>query len=319
MKKRALVTGATGAAGSFFCEFLRAQHPEVEVHGTLHDPHFAFHKVEGVQYRAVELVSLVAVDYAVEQVKPDMVANFASWARVRESFDRPRAYLENNIQATLNLLEACRQYAPHARFLHCSTSEVYGNVPKGAYPGGIPESAPLCPVNPYAASKTAQEVIALSYFRSFSLPVVVTRAFGYQNSRRKDIAGTRFAVQIARVERGLQTELVHGNLESVRTFLDVEDVCTAYWLALTNGLPGTVLNVGSTVPVSIGELLGRLVSRASRVIPTRLDPALLRPVDVVDQVPAVERIRALGWMPKVELNESLDRLLTEARRVAQHS
>src|SRR5207249_2290830 len=97
-----------------------------------------------------------------------------------------------------------------------------------------------------------------------------------------------FARQVARIELRLQDELVHGNLDSVRTLIDVRDAMSAYWQALVQGEPGEVYNIGGTTTMTVGEFLERLTARAAVPIPHRLDRGLLRPADVTLQIPCID-------------------------------
>src|SRR6185436_3623523 len=134
------------------------------------------------------------------------------------------------------------------------------------------------------------------YFVSYGMRIVRTRMFAYLNPRRSDLFATSFARQVARIELGLQAELTHGNLDSVRTIIDVRDAMRAYWDALVHCTPGEAYNIGGTTTMVVGEFLNRLIAMAKVAIPTRVDPALLRPADVTLQVPSVEKfIRATGW------------------------
>lgn len=297
-----LVTGATGAAGSYFIEWLQREQPAVEIVGTTRAAGTGW-TVPNVLYVAVDLSLAHEDPLASEMLRNvlqgvDGVVNFASWARVGESFDRPEDYLHNNINLTINLLEAWRRLAPTACFLHVSTSEVYGAVSADAYPDGIPETAPIAPISPYAASKVAQEMAAFAYWRSYKLPLVVARSFGYINSRRADLVATAWAYQLACIEAGRQEPtLRHGNLASVRTFCSIEDLCAAYWRLLIYGIPGNTYNVGSTAPVALRCLLAALCGEA-RIPPITMQPnqALVRPADIPYQVPNADKIRSrLGW------------------------
>jgi len=136
-----------------------------------------------------------------------------------------------------------------------------------------------------------------------------------------DLFATSFARQVARVERGLQAEVLHGNLESVRTLIDVRDAMRAYWEAARHCEVGEVYNIGGNTTMTVGEVLKRLVAQARRPIPTRLDPRLLRPADVTLQIPLVDKfVRATGWAPRHDFDESLRHLLDYWReRVARET
>jgi nucleoside-diphosphate-sugar epimerase len=195
----------------------------------------------------------------------------------------------------------------------CSTSEVYGQVDPKDVP--IREEAPMRPASPYAVSKVAQDLLGYTYFAAYRMRIIRTRMFAYLNPRRIDLFATSFARQVARIEVGLQSDLLHGNLDSVRTIVDVRDAMRAYWEALLRCEPGEVYNIGGTATMSVGEVLKRLIAMARKPIPTRLDAALLRPADVTLQIPNVDRfVAATGWKPKYSFDDSLSHLLDYWRR-----
>ena len=131
--------------------------------------------------------------------------------------------------------------------------------------------------------------------------------FTYLNPRRSDLFAASFARQVARVEIGLQDEILHGNLDSVRTLVDVRDAMRAYWEATIHCDPGEAYNIGGTTTITVGEVLDKLISLSGQEIPTRLDPNLLRPADVTLQVPNIAKFQMkTGWYPKFSFEESLD-------------
>ena len=111
----------------------------------------------------------------------------------------------------------------------CSTSEVYGAVTKKDIP--IKEDQKINPVNPYAATKAFQDIISQIYFKCYKMNIVITRMFSYTNARRMNLFQTSFANQISQIEKKKKKFLTHGNLQSVRTFVDIDDAMNAYWLA----------------------------------------------------------------------------------------
>jgi GDP-mannose 4,6-dehydratase len=317
---RVLVTGIAGSGGSYLAEHLVETEPGVEVHGLARWHGAARDHLAAVRDRVAvheaDLLDLGAVLRVLRAVRPDAIFHLASHANVRASFDTPVGVVQNNVLGTLNLLEAVRLAGIDPVIQLCSTSEVYGQVGPEAVPIG--EDAPMRPASPYAASKAAQDLLGGTYHASWGLRIVRTRAFGYVNPRRPDLFASAFARQIARIEYGLAAELRHGNLDSVRTLVDVRDVMRAYWLAAVHGRAGAVYNVGGTEPVAVGEVLGRLVHLSRCRIPTRQDPRLLRPSDVTLQVPDVGRFRAAtGWRPEIPLDESLRALLAHWRAEAR--
>jgi GDPmannose 4,6-dehydratase/GDP-4-dehydro-6-deoxy-D-mannose reductase len=217
---------------------------------------------------------------------------------------------------TANLLEGIRQAGLDPVVQLCSTSEVYGQVDPRNVP--IREDCPLNPSSPYAVSKVAQDLLAYTYHRSYGMKVIRTRMFTYINPRRDDLFATSFAKQVARIEVGLQKELLHGNLDSVRTIIDVRDAMEAYWIATTLGRFGEVYNIGGPAVVTVGEFLEMLKGLALCPIPTRVDPALLRPADVTLQIPNITKFtRETGWAPRHNLEESIRFLLAHCRNAVK--
>ena len=122
---------------------------------------------------------------------------------------------------------------------------------------------------------------------------------------------------MAWIERGLQKEVVHGNLDSVRTLIDVRDAMRAYWEAILHCRAGEVYNIGGMTSMKVGDFLERLISLSKETIPTRCDPKLLRPADVTLQIPCVDKFKEeTGWEPKYSFEESMNDLLDYWRREA---
>ena len=282
-----LITGANGSAAYYLGQILENWYP--------------------LSRPECDLTDFPSVCRGLEYLEPDVIFHMASDANVRKSFDTARETIHNNVTGTVNLFEACRYAHIKPTIVICSTSEVYGNP--GRHP--ITEDFPLDPVNPYAVSKTTQDLLGAMYERAYSFRVVRTRAFGYVNPRRRDLSLSHFASQVVAVERGEAEEIRHGNLDSVRTFCDVRDIARAY--KLSSGLSG-VFNIGSERPVSIGDCLEILCSKAKVKVRTKEDPSLLRPTDVTNQIPDCSKFRkATGWEPEIPLEDSLEWLLTNFR------
>ena len=156
-----------------------------------------------------------------------------------------------------------------------------------------------------------------SYFTSYQMRIIRTRMFTYLNPKRTDLFASSFAKQVAWIEQGLQQELTHGNLDSVRTIIDMRDAMRAYWLAVLYCRPGEAYNIGGTTTMKVGDFLDRLIALSKTSIPTRCDPALLRPADVTLQIPCVEKfVSETGWEPKYSFDDSLIYLLEFWRKKA---
>jgi GDPmannose 4,6-dehydratase/GDP-4-dehydro-6-deoxy-D-mannose reductase len=314
---KALITGIGGSGGSYLADYLVAQQPQVEVHGITrwHSATTLANLAEcrsRVHLHECDLGDFVSVLEVMQKVKPDMIFHLASHANVRTSFITPLAVLQNNIGGTANLLEAVRVTGLSPRIQLCSTPEVYGRVAKTP----ITEDAPMNPVSPYAVSKAAQDLLGYAYFSAYQMPIIRTRMFTYLNPRRADLFATSFALQVARIERGLQAELLHGNLESTRTYIDVRDAVEAYWVAIEKCVPGEAYNIGGTMTKTVGEFLEILKLKSHVPIPSRVDPRLLRPADATLQIPSMEKfVKATGWRPKYSFEQSVEHLLQHCRAV----
>jgi GDP-4-dehydro-6-deoxy-D-mannose reductase len=287
----ALITGINGAAAHYLREYLIARGDEVH----------------GIGRPKVELTDYAQVSRELSAIAPDVIYHLAADADVLASFDDGGKTLRNNIDSAFNVLEAARKLPGRPVVQICSTSEVYGDPQHSP----AAESWPLNPSNPYAVSKTTQDLLGQMYAKCYGMRVVCTRAFGYVNPRRRDLCLSNFAAQIVAIERGEQQVLRHGNLDSVRTFCDTRDIARAY--AFAADLQG-VYNIGSEAEISIWQCLEILKGMAYCPIKTELDPALVRPLDIKRCVPDCTKFRqATGWEPVISLDDSLRWLLNYYR------
>ena len=317
--KTALITGVAGSGGSYLADYLVDNHPEIDVHGisrwhsatTQRNMEYCH---ERVRVHECDLTDFSSVLSTLKIVKPDLIFHIASHANVRASFDTPLSVLSNNVMGTANLLESVRSAELDPTLQLCSTSEVYGQVDSQNVP--IDETCLINPTSPYAVSKVTQDFLGATYFRSYGMKIVRTRMFSYINPRRADLFSTAFALQVARIEHGKQTVLRHGNLDSVRTLIDVRDAMEAYWVAIERGKPGEVYNIGGTTSITVGEFLETLRGMAKCPIVTEQDPMLLRPADVTLQIPDTSKFdEQTGWQPKHSFEESVAFLLDHCRSV----
>lgn len=316
--KKVLITGITGSGGSYLAEYIVDNHPDVQIKGISRWHSTSSNRnleriANKIELKDCDLSDFSSVQRTLKATKPDTIFHIASHANVRTAWENPLAVLNNNIMGTANLFEAIRESGTKPLIQLCSTSEVYGQVDPKNVP--ITEDCPIQPCNPYAVSKTAQDFLGLTYFMGFGIPIIRTRMFAYLNPRRADLFATSFATQVARIESGLQKELLHGNLDSKRTLIDVRDAMESYWLATTNGRPGEVYNMGGKTTITVGEFLGLLKQQATCDIPSRPDAALFRPVDVTLQIPDTSKFeRDTGWGPKYSFEESVKYLLDHCRQ-----
>ena len=319
--KKILITGISGSGGSYLAEYIVGKNPDIEVHGfarwhsTTSSKNLLSIEKQVIVHEC-DLLDFSSILNVLKTVQPDAIFHLASHANVRAGFITPLSVINNNVMGTANLFEAIRAADIDPIIQLCSTSEVYGQVDPKNVP--IKEDCPLNPSSPYAVSKTTQDMLGYTYFRSYGMKIIRTRMFAYLNPRRTDLFATSFARQVALIEAGKQKELVHGNLDSVRTLIDVRDAMRAYWDAIIHCDPGETYNIGGPTTVTVGEFLEVLKKLSSKNIPSRVDPKLLRPADVTLQIPCIDKfVKATGWKAKYTFEEGVEYLLSHWRSQIQ--
>jgi len=310
---RALITGITGFAGSHLAEYLLAEHPDVEVSGILRwrSRMDNIAHIEGkVRLLECDLRDATSVYRMLEQSRPDVVFHLAAQSFVPTSWSAPAETLSTNILGQTNLFEALRELALDPVVQIACSSEEYGLVLPDEVP--IKESNPLRPLSPYAVSKVGQDYLAYQYFQSYGIKAIRTRGFNHTGPRRGEVFVTsNFARQVARIEAGLHEPVIRvGNLDSVRDFTDVRDMVRAYWLAATKGRPGEVYNIASGTGITIRAMLDKLLALSKIAVKVEVDPARLRPSDVVTLIGDCSKFRAdTGWEPRIPFDRTLADLL----------
>ncbi len=315
---KVLITGITGFVGSHLADYILNNFPEIQIFGLARwrSPNDNIrHILDKITLEPGDLLDLPSLQTIISRQKPDVIFHLAAQSYVPYSFSSPVVTLNTNIIGTCNLLEAIRELkftADYDPVIHiCSSSEVYGQVKEDEVP--IKESNPFRPASPYAVSKVGEDMLAFQYWLSWKIKTIRTRMFTHTGPRRGEVfASSTFAKQIAAIEAGLAPPAVKvGNLESVRTFLDVRDAVKAYWLLVNKCPPGEVYNIGGVETMTVGEMLDRLL-KLSKVknIKVEVDPARLRPSDVTLQIPCIDKFtEATGWKPVIKFDKTLEDLL----------
>ena len=139
--------------------------------------------------------------------------------------------------------------------------------------------------------------------------------FTYFNARRTNLFASHWAYQIAKIEEGISSNLKHGNLDSSRSFLDIEDAMNAYWLAAKKGRIGEVYNIGGKKNLKLRSYLSKLILLSNKKINTCEDKKLLRILDINIQIPSSKKfIKHTNWKPKISFEKSLRKLLNDCRK-----
>ena len=241
-----------------------------------------------------------------QAVRPDWVFHLAASSSVAASWEDPAETLTNNLGAQANLFASLVRLDRLPRVLVVGSADEYGAPEHDD--ALLDEGAPLRPITPYGVSKVAQDYLALQYHLSHGLPVVRVRPFNHVGPGQSPaFAIASFARQVARIEAGLDEPVLRvGNLESRRDFTDVRDVVRAYGLAIEQGRPGEVYNIGSERSVALREVVDMLLGMSRTRIEVELDPSRTRPVEARAYRCDSSRFRRLtGWQPSIPLEQTL--------------
>jgi dTDP-glucose 4,6-dehydratase len=313
--KNLLVTGGCGFIGSNFVNYMAGKYPDVKIYNldclhycaslnnvcTVHTPNL--HTIIG-KIQDQELVTSLLETHQI-----DTVIHFAAQSHVDSSFTDSMRYTYDNVYGTHTLLECCRNYGKLERFVHISTDEVYGESELHEDEQPKTETSVMCPTNPYAATKAASELISRSYYYSFKLPVIITRGNNVYGPRQYyEKVVPKFIYQLSKGD----TCTIHGEGQSRRAFIHVDDVCRAVETITLKGKIGEVYNIGSPDEITVLELAHRLIKAIKG---NAEDPnAYLRFVEdrhfndkryyISD-----EKLRSLGWSPQVQLEDGLNKTI----------
>lgn len=304
---RSLITGCAGFAGSHLAEHLLEKGEEIiALVGIDEDWANIRHIQEHLRIESADLRDEERVLEVVRSTKPQRIYHLAALSSPLESVSNPKLTYQVNFMGTLNLLLAWRRLDMDCRFLFVSSSEVYGVVSAEHLP--LREDANPRPVNPYAGSKMAGEILCLQFYQSYGLPIVRVRPFNHTGPRQSsNFVCSSFARQLAEIDQGLRpAKVVAGNLEVKRDFSDVRDIVCGYYLLLEKGQPCEVYQLCSGRAVSMQSILQLLVSMASKPVQIEVDQSHVRTTDSPEVRGDYSKAEsAVGWQPRHELQATL--------------
>jgi dTDP-glucose 4,6-dehydratase len=299
-----LVTGGAGFIGSCFVR-LALQNPAFEIvnldkltyAGNLENLALV---ADHAHYRFIraDLCDLDGLRPIFEQVKPDAVIHFAAESHVDRSIFAPQPVFETNLRGSFNLLETMRAQRVN-RFVHVSTDEVYGSLEA---PLEADESFPLQPSSPYSAAKAGSDLLALGYFKTYKLPVIVTRASNNYGPYQFPEKLIPLMITNAFADKALP---VYGDGLQIRDWLFVEDHCRALLTILEKGRDGEIYNIGGNRSLPNKEVVDRILAITRK--PARL-------IEYVTDRPGHDRRYALssekltketGWSPQMDFERGL--------------
>jgi dTDP-glucose 4,6-dehydratase len=298
-----LVTGGAGFIGSNYVRHALATHGDWRVTtvdkltyaGRLENLHDVMDHPRHAFVRA-DVGDVAAVTPLVH--RSQIIVHFAAETHVDRSIQAAGEFIRTDVLGTFALLEAARGSKNLKRFVQISTDEVYGSVPEGA----SRETDELRPRNPYSASKAGADRLAYSYFATYDLPVVITRAsnnYGPYQFPEKIIP-----LFISNAIDGLPVPL-YGDGGNVRDWLHVLDHCRGIEVVIEKGQDGEVYNIGGGNEVRNVDLTHRILALLDRPV-SLIAPVADRPGHDRRYSLDTTKLRGLGWAPRAEFDRGLE-------------
>lgn len=247
-----------------------------------------------------DICSSDLVNFIIESRNIDTIMHFAAKTHVCNSFGNSFAFTQTNVMGTHVLLEAAKAYEIK-RFIHVSTDEVVGEDLNNT---AMDENQKMNPSNPYSASKAGAELLAMSYYHSFKLPIIISRGNNvYAKHQYPEKMIPKFINQLM---RGLPLT-IHGNGGNLRNFLHVEDVARAFECLLFKGIVGEIYNIGGSNEFRNIDVARRII-KAMNIDNT--DDRMLKFVedrhfnDFRYHITS-EKLKALGWEEEISFEDGL--------------
>ncbi len=228
--------------------------------------------------------------------KPDYLINFAAESHVDRSIGKPDDFIQTDIFGTFTLLETAREFGLR-RFIQISTDEVYGSIEKGNFS----ETDTLMPRNPYSASKAGADRLAYSYFTTYNLPVIITRASNNYGPYQFPEKLIPLFVTNALEEKKLP---IYGDGKNIRDWLYVEDHCEAIQFVIDNGKIGDIYNIGGgneLTNIEITDLILKETNKSDtlkKFVQDRLGHDRRYSLNC-------KKLANIGWQPKHDFHKAM--------------
>jgi len=308
---RIVVTGASGFVGRWFCEVARAAGHELI--GLAHEPEAP--EADGIAWRTgFDLRDGAVVERTLREAEPDAVVHLAAVSSVGQSWRDVGATLETNLLGTTHLLRAAMAQERAVDLLLVGSAEVYGAAGTEAEP--LREECALAPANPYAATKAAQEMLALGLRELLPGRVILTRSFPHTGpGQAPNFVIPNWTRQLVELRARGGGTLEVGDTSVVRDIADVRDVAAAYLALLESEQADGVYNVCTGRGHALSDVLAALQELVGVEADVRVDPSRLRPTEIRSLIGSPARLQAAtGWQPQRELRQTLADVVTDIVR-----
>lgn len=307
-----LVTGGAGFIGSNFIRHMIRSHPDGEVinldlltyagnlnnlKGIEKNPYYTF--IKG------DICNRDLVNAILDNHKVDAIVHFAAESHVDRSIVDASAFVMTNVLGTNTLLECARTHTI-PKFIHISTDEVYGSAMEGSFK----ETDILAPSSPYSASKAGSDLLALSYFTTYNLPVIITRCTN--NFGPCQLPEKLIPLFVTNLLDGKKVPL-YGTGKNVRDWIHVSDHCRAIEFLLERGNPGEIYNIGSGNEKTNLEITKKILNLLS-MDDSMIEYVTDRPGHDFRYSLDCSKLRAMGWKPRYSFDEALDATISWYKR-----
>lgn len=303
-----IVTGGAGFIGSNFAFHMLKHYPDYRIicadtltyagnlttlDSVMEHSNFRFVKVD--------ICDREGINQLFEEEKPDIVVNFAAESHVDRSIDNPAIFLETNILGAAVLMDACLKYGIK-RYHQISTDEVYGDLPLDRPDLLFTETTPLHPSSPYSSSKAAADLLVLSYFRTYGLPVTISRCSNNYGAHQFPEKLIPLMLVNALNDKPLP---VYGDGKNVRDWLYVEDHCKAIDLIIHKGREGEIYNIGGhneMANIDIVKLICKELGKSEDLIAYVTDR---KGHDRRYAIDPMKIYTELGWLPETKFADGI--------------
>lgn len=307
-----IVTGGAGFIGGNFIHFMIKKYSQYKIicldnltyAGNLETLKDVMEN-ENFKFIKADITDRATIYKIFEEIKPNIVVNFAAESHVDRSIENPEIFLNTNIIGTNILLDACKKYGID-RYHQVSTDEVYGDLPIDRSDMFFTEKTKINPSSPYSASKASADLLVMSYYRTFNIPVTISRCsnnYGPYHFPEK-------LIPLMIINALNDKELpVYGNGKNIRDWLYVEDHCSAIDMIIHNGTVGEVYNIGGhnektnldvvkTIVKELGksdDLITYVKDRPGHDLRYAIDPTKIN--------------KELGWIPETKFEEGIKKTI----------
>lgn len=307
-----IVTGGAGFIGANFVFYMLENHPEDRIvcldkltyagnlstlAPVMENPNFRFVKAD--------ICDREAVYGLFEEERPDVVVNFAAESHVDRSIENPGVFLETNIMGTAVMMDACRTFGVQ-RFHQVSTDEVYGDLPLDRPDLFFTEQTPIHTSSPYSSSKASADLLAMAYYRTYGLPVTISRCSNNYGPYQFPEKLIPLMIANALADKPLP---VYGEGLNVRDWLYVEDHCKAIDLILQRGRVGEVYNIGGhneMKNIDIVKLICKALNKPESLITHVTDR---KGHDMRYAIDPAKIHAELGWLPETMFADGIEKTI----------